>query len=113
MPTGAAMMAVAVAHSFSDGLTVSSTSVAVGITVPAERQAGAQGLLGGVQTIIGGLTALAAGWLYDHHGRTAAYTACAAGMLVLVAVGSAWAGRAWFRRPGPEGVPVASLTVAG
>ena len=113
MPSGAAMMAVAVGHSFSDGLTVSSTSVAVGITVPAERQAGAQGLLGGVQTIVGGLTALAAGWLYDHHGRTAAYTACATGMLVLVAVGSVWAGRAWFRRPGPEGVPVETLTVAG
>jgi MFS family permease len=98
LASGAAMMVAAMAHSLSDGLTVSSNGVAVGLTVPAERQAAAQGLLGGVQTIVGGLTALSAGWLYEHHGRTWAYTACATAMVTLVAVAYWRAGPSWYRR---------------
>jgi MFS family permease len=113
MPTGGAMLAVGMVHAVNDGFTVSSNGVAVGLTVPAERQAGAQGLLGGVQTITGGLTALAAGWLYDHHGRTAAYTACALAMVLLVAVAAWRAGGAWFRRPGSTGAPVEAAAAAG
>ena len=47
LPTGGAMFAVAMVHALNDGLTVSSASVAVGLVSPADRQAGAQGLLGG------------------------------------------------------------------
>ncbi len=102
MTTGAMMMVVAVFHSLNDGLTVSSEGVAVGLTVPAERQAAGQGLLGGVQTIVGGFTALGAGWLYEHHGRTSAYSACGATMLALVAVAYWRAGPEWYRRrPAP------------
>ena len=89
LPTGIAMMAVGIVHSINDGLTVSSTGVAIGIGVESERQASAQGMLGGVQTLVGGLTALAAGWMYEHAGRAVAYGVSAGLMVVLVAVG-AW-----------------------
>ena len=62
MPTGGAIFAVAMVHSVFDGLTVSSTGVAVGLTVPADRQAGAQGVLGAAQ-------AMAAGAMAVHHRR--------------------------------------------
>ena len=84
------------------------------MTVPPERQAGAQGLLGGVQTVVGGLTALIAGWVYDHHGRTLAYTLCAVAMLVLVAVAAWRAGPSWYRRPQAVGrEPVVSGSTLG
>ncbi len=56
MPTGGAIFAVAMVHAVSDGITIASTGVAVAITVPADRQAGAQGLLGGFQTLTAGIT---------------------------------------------------------
>ena len=56
---------------------------------PPERQASAQGMLGGIQTLVGGVTALAAGWMYEHFGRAVAYGVSAAMMVLLVAVG-AW-----------------------
>ena len=65
LPTGGAMFVVAMLHSVTDGLTISSAGVAVGMVAPKERQAGAQGLLGGVQTLTGG-TALTAGAIYEH-----------------------------------------------
>ena len=54
VPSGLAMFVVAMVHSVNDGLTVSSTGVAAGMVVPPERQAGAQGLLGGAQTLLAG-----------------------------------------------------------
>jgi MFS family permease len=97
MPTGAAMMAVGMVHSLNDGFTVTSTGVAVGMNVDPERQAGAQGLLGGAQTLVAGITAIAAGQVYEHLGRAAAYTMCTAVMAGLVAVGAAFAitGKVW------------------
>ena len=87
VPSGVAMFAVAMVHSVSDGLTVSSTGVAVGMVVPGERQAGAQGLLGGAQTLMAGVTALVAGTMYDQFGRTTAYAVAGATMLALIAGG--------------------------
>ena len=105
VPTGGAMFAVAMVHALSDGLTVSSTGIAVGLVVPAERQAGAQGVLGGLQTLAAGTVAIVTGVIYDHAGRTAAYTVAAALMVVLVAAG-AWLGRdAWALRGEPEAGP--------
>ena len=54
LPTAGAMFAVAMVHAVSDGLTVSSTGVAVGMVVPTERQAGAQGVLGWLADADGG-----------------------------------------------------------
>ena len=92
------MFAVAMVHAVNDGLTVSSTGVAVGMVVPGERQAGAQGLLGGAQTLMAGITALVAGAMYDHFGRTTAYAVAGAAMLALIAGGVALSGPAWRLR---------------
>jgi hypothetical protein len=75
-------------------LTISSTGVAAGMVVPNERQAGAQGLLGGAQTLLAGITAVVAGTMYEQAGRTAAYLVAAALMLTLVVVGMVIAGPA-------------------
>ena len=84
MPTGIAMLAVGVVHAVNDGITVSSTSVAVGLVTPEGRHASAQGLLGGVQTLMAGVAAVVAGVVYDTAGRTAAYAVCSVVMLVLI-----------------------------
>ena len=106
LPSGGAMFAVAMVHALTDGLTVSSTSVAVGIVSPPDRQAGAHGLLGGIQTLVAGITALAAGALYEAFGRTAAYTACAVGMLACIGLCVALVGESWRIRGVAEPVPV-------
>lgn len=95
MPTAGAMFAVAMVHAVSDGITVSSTGVAVGLVVPAERQAGAQGVLGGLQTLSAGVVAIIAGVLYEHAGRTTAYAFASGLMVVFVAVG-VWLARGSF-----------------
>jgi MFS family permease len=87
LPSAIAMFCVGILHGISDGITVSSTGVAVGLAAPAERQAGAQGMLGAAETLTGGLTAVLAGVLYTVGGRTLAYTVCSAIMVVL-AVGA-------------------------
>ncbi len=92
MPTGAAMFGVSMVHSLSDGLTVSSTGVAVGLVVPAERQAGAQGVLGGIQTLVAGIAAAVIGVIYEHGGRLAAYSTSAVAMVLLVVAGMVLAG---------------------
>jgi MFS family permease len=95
MPTGGLIFAVAMLHAVSDGFTVSSTGVAVGMTVPEDRQAGAQGVLGGAQALAAGVMAIVTGTLYDHFGRTVAYAVCGIVMLVLVATGTWLARSAW------------------
>jgi MFS family permease len=95
LPTGGIIFAVAMMHAVCDGFTVSSTGVAVGMTVPEERQAGAQGVLGAAQALSAGTMAVVTGALYDHFGRAAAYLVCAAVMLGFVAAGAFLARSAW------------------
>ncbi|MEI7617118.1 MAG: MFS transporter [Actinomycetota bacterium] len=102
LPSGIAMFCVAMFHAVNDGITVSSSGVAVGLVAPPERQAGAQGLMGGVQTLAGGLAAIVASALYQHSGRATAYTTCAVAMAVLVALALACAGRDWAAKPATE-----------
>ena len=97
-PSGGIMLAISLVHATNDGFTVSSCGVAVGLVVPGERQASAQGLLGGVQTLVAGIAAIAIGQIYQHLGRTVAYTSCAAAMLVLVGCGAVLSGNAWRLR---------------
>ncbi len=100
MPTGGMIFALAMIHSVSDGLTVSSSGVAVGMTVPAERQAGAQGVLGAAQAVSAGTMAVATGAVYEAAGRTAAYAMCALVMVIMVAAGARLARSAWsIQRP--------------
>ena len=87
MPTGLAMLAVGALNATTDGLTASSTAVAVGLVAPPERQAGAQGMLGAAETLTGGLTAVMAGVLYSAGGRVLAYSTASA-LMVVLAVGA-------------------------
>jgi MFS family permease len=107
MPTAYAMLAVGVVHALFDGVTVSSTGVAVAMTAPRERQAGAQGLVGAAETLTGGVTAVLAGVLYDAGGRTLAYTTCSVIMVGLAGSAFLLAGEHRARRPK---LPVAEPT---
>jgi MFS family permease len=109
LPSAGAMFAVAMVHAVSDGLTVSSTGVAVGMVVPTERQAGAQGVLGGLQTLTAGVTAPIIGVLYEHAGRTTAYTVSACMMAVFIAVGVVLARGSFSLRAGPNAEPSESV----
>jgi hypothetical protein len=102
MPTGLLMLAVGTANATIDGLTASSTAVAVGLVAPAERQAGAQGMLGAAETLTGGLTAVLAGVLYSAGGRVLAYST-ASGLMAVLAVGAyVLAGPEYRTRRAPE-----------
>jgi hypothetical protein len=72
---------------------------------PSDRQASAQGMLGAAETLTAGITAVIAGVLYSWGGRTLAYSACAA-VMVLLSVG-AWmlAGPEHRRLRGAIGAP--------
>ena len=109
-PSGGIMLAISLVHATNDGFTVSSCGVAVGLVVPAERQASAQGLLGGMETLTAGITATAIGQIYEHFGRTVAYTCCAAAMVALVVSGALLSGSAWRLR-GATTTPEAVATV--
>jgi hypothetical protein len=75
------------------------------MVVPPERQAGGQGVLGACSTLTAGVTALVTGVLYEHAGRTVAYGAAAAAMVLLVAAGARLAGPAWRMRGGADVPP--------
>jgi MFS family permease len=92
LPSPSLMLGVFLLHTISDGLSVTSAGIAVGIAAPSERQAGAQGLLGGLQTLMGGIAASLAGWTYDSHGRATAFVVTAMVMVGLVVTGLILAG---------------------
>jgi MFS family permease len=104
LPTGGLIFSFAMMHAVGDGLTVSSSGVAVGMVVEESRQAGAQGVLGAAQAMGAGIMAGVTGVVYEQFGRTAAYTVCAVVMVGLVGVGAWLSGSAWGlrNRPAPE-----------
>ncbi|MFZ8998775.1 MAG: MFS transporter [Ilumatobacteraceae bacterium] len=104
MPTVWAMLAVAIVHAVSDGLTVTSAGVAVATAAPKERQAGAQGMLGAAETLTGGVTAQLAGALYTVGGRDLAYTVCSI-VMVALAVGAYVLAGPEYRGRRPDDVP--------
>jgi MFS family permease len=106
------MLAVGILHGVNDGLTVTGTGVAMGMVAPAHRQAGAQGLLGGTQTLCGGLSAILAGWLYENTTRTTTYAVCSALMLTLVLAGALLAGPTWKLRPTDNETPAEPSTAS-
>jgi MFS family permease len=83
-PSAIVMFIIVMVHSVTDGLTISSAGVAVGVSAPQERQAAAQGLLSGLQTLTAGAAAVTAGTLYEHFGRTTTYTVAALLMATMV-----------------------------
>ena len=95
VPSGGLMFAIAMVHAVTDGLSITSTAVAVGLVVVPERQAGAQGVMSGFQTLTAGIAAPIAGAIYQYVGRGAAYGVTALTMVGLVALGSWLARSAW------------------
>ncbi len=91
VPTGTWIFGITMIHAITDGLTVAASGVAVAMSAPDERQAGAQGVMGAAQALSAGITAIIAGALYEGSGRGTAYAAAAAGMIILVVVGLALA----------------------
>lgn len=95
LPSGGLIFTVAMVHAVSDGLTISSAGVAVGMVVPADRQAGAHGVVGAAQAVSAGVMAAVTGALYEAYGQTTAYMVAAAVMLVMTLTGLWLARSAW------------------
>lgn len=93
LTVGGVIFAFTLVHAVSDGLSFAASGVAVGMTAPEHRQAGAQGVLGGMQALGAGIMAPIAGWTYETHGQQAAYWVAAALILVLLLAGL------WLARP--------------
>ena len=100
------LMAVFLVHTLNDGMTVTGAGVAVGMVAPTERQAGAQGLLGGMQTLTGGVSASFAGVSYEVLGRTTTFVIAGVVMTSLVAGARLLAGDRWVVRGGTPQQPV-------
>jgi MFS family permease len=100
------LMVVFLAHTLNDGMTVTSAGVSVGMVAPPERQAGAQGLLGGVETLTGGIAASFAGVSYEFLGRTATFAIAGIVMASLIGMARLLAGNRWGLRGGTTAVPV-------
>jgi MFS family permease len=93
------MLGVGLTQSMLDSLTVTGIGVAVAQATPPERQAGASGLLGGLQTLMGGIAAMSAGTMYEHFGQKFAFTATGVAMAILVALGCFLVGKKWLQKP--------------
>jgi len=93
------MLGVGLTQSMVDSLTVTGLGVAVAQATPPERQAGASGLLGGMQTLTGGVAAMFAGTMYEHFGQKFAFTATGIAMAILVALGCFLVGKKWLQKP--------------
>ena len=93
------MLGVGLTQSMLDSLTVTGIGVAVAQATPPERQAGASGLLGGMQTLMGGVAAMSAGTMYEHFGQKFAFTATGVAMAILVSLGCFLVGKKWLRKP--------------
>jgi MFS family permease len=81
------MMGIGLVHGVVDGLTITGGSAAIALVAPKDRLASAQGLYSGMQTLMGGLTAGAAGLTYEHIGRNA-FWVCTLVMLAMIGTGA-------------------------
>jgi len=92
------LMTVFVIHSLNDGMTITGAGVAVGMVAPPERQAGAQGLLGGAQMLTGGVSASFAGLSYEILGRTVTFVIAAVVIASLITASRLLVGERWSLR---------------
>jgi MFS family permease len=93
------MLGIGLSQSILDSLTVTGIGIAVAQATPTERQAGASGLLGGMQTLTGGISAVAAGAMYENFGQKFAFTATGLAMAILVGLGCFLVGKKWLQKP--------------
>lgn len=95
LPTGSWIFGLSMVHAVTDGMTMVAPGVAVAMSVPKERQAGAQGAMGAAEALVAGIAAIAIGGLYESSGRAVAYAAGAGGVVVLMVIGMALAAQFW------------------
>jgi MFS family permease len=95
LPSEGWILTFAMLHALTDGFTLSSAGVAVAMTAPPERQAGAQGLLGAAQALAAGTAAVVSGALYGTSGRGLAYPVAGLTMVALVGLGMGLSFPAW------------------
>ena len=93
------MLGIGLSQSILDSLTFTGIGIAVAQATPPERQAGASGLLGGMQTLTGGISAVAAGAMYENFGQKFAFTATGLAMAILVGLGCFLVGKKWLQKP--------------
>ena len=93
------MLGIGLSQSILDSLTVTGIGIAVAQATPTERQAGASGLLGGMQTLTGSISAVAAGAMYENFGQKFAFTATGLAMAILVGLGCFLVGKKWLQKP--------------
>ncbi len=86
------LILVGMCHAINDSFTASSASVGVMLTAPVDQLGGAQGLLGGMMTLTGGLAAVAAAGAYETFGPVRAYGSASIVMLGFIALGWSRAG---------------------
>ena len=91
LPSGGWIFTVTMFHAFTDAMTFASTGIAISMSVPEERQAGAQGVMGAAQALVAAITAGAIGAIYEGPGRAVAYGTAAVAMVVLAVIGCALA----------------------
>ena len=103
------LIVVGLVHATNDGLTASSIPVAVNLAAPPEQLAGAQGLVGALQVLFGGVAAISAGALYDRLGPVATYLGGSAAMFGLIAFGWLRAGDLRDLKKAPERVAATKL----
>jgi MFS family permease len=114
LPNGSWIFGIAMFHAIGDGLTISAAGVAVSMAVPGDRQAAAQGLLGGSQALSAGITAPIIGWTYQNYGRAEAYLTASVGMVLMTMVGMGLAYDTWrHHRFRGASIPSQQATSAG
>jgi MFS family permease len=79
-----ALILIGVMQATVDSFGAPGIPVAVNKHAPPDRLAGAQGLVGAVQTLTGGVTAIIAGVLYDHFGPVPTYIATSVLMFLCI-----------------------------
>ncbi len=107
------LIVVGLVHATNDGMTASSIPVAVNLVAPPEQLAGAQGLVGALQVLFGGIAAMSAGAIYDRLGPVATYLGGSAAMFVLIAFGWTRAGELRGMKKSPETVASPKLVPVG
>lgn len=103
LPLPVLLISVGVVHAINDAYTAASVPVAITLTAPPEQLAGAQGLAGAMQTLVGGVAASGAGAVYDGVGPIGAYAL--ASLVMMAAIGLGWL-RAGPHRGVRSGAPV-------
>jgi MFS family permease len=83
----AALIVVGVFQATIDSFAAPGVPVAVSQHAPPDELAGAQGLVGAMQTLTGGVSAIVAGGLYDAFGPVVTYCSTSALMFLCIAVG--------------------------